>query len=285
MNILIIGGNRFFGKRIAELFLQSGHDVTLLNRQNLADGLNDKKIFRIKCDRSNAKQLAGSLKGHEFDVVIDQVCFEASEALAAVEIFKNRTKKYIFTSTQSVYKDSGPNLSESVFNPVGYSFQPQVSKTSDYGEAKRQCEAVFFAQASMPVTAVRLPMVFGPDDYTGRFQFHVDRIKQQREIFFPNINAKLSLIHSADAALGIHFLAQSDFTGPINLAANPVISLKELMDFIEGRIGKALRLSASHLDRDQSPYGIESDWYMNTDLAASLGLRFDLHSSLKSLKI
>jgi hypothetical protein len=57
------------------------------------------------------------------------------------------------------------------------------------------------------------------------------------------------------------------------------------MDFIEGRIGKALRLSASHLDRDQSPYGIESDWYMNTDLAASLGLRFDLHSSLKSLKI
>ncbi len=285
MNILIIGGNRFFGKRVAELFLQSGHHVTLLNRQNLDDGFNDKKIFRIKCDRSNARQLADCVKDLKFDLVIDQVCFEASEALAAVEIFKNRTKKYIFTSTQSVYKDSGPNLSESVFNPEGYSFYPEISRTSDYGEAKRQCEAVFFAQATMPVTAVRLPMVFGPDDYTGRFQFHVDRIKQQREIFFPNINAKLSLIHSADAASAIQFLALSDFKGPINIAANPVISLKELMDFIEGKIGKALRLSASDLDSDKSPYGIESDWYMNTDLAASLGLRFELKSSLESLKI
>lgn len=56
-----------------------------------------------------------------------------------------------------------------------------------------------FQHAPFDVVAVRFPLVIGPDDYTHRFTFHVDRIKQGLPIGIDHPKARYSFISSADA--------------------------------------------------------------------------------------
>ena len=142
MKILVIGGNRFFGKKLTRNLITSGHEVTLLNRGSIDDGFGD-QIQRIKCDRSDATALRNALGNSTWDLVYDQVCFDAKEAKSVIEIFTDQTSHYIFTSTQSVY-GPGRMLTENDFDPFTYQYTEIVDRNQSYAEAKRQCEVVFF---------------------------------------------------------------------------------------------------------------------------------------------
>lgn len=268
--ILVIGGNRFFGKRLIEKLIQQGDQVTVLNRGQLADGFGD-KVTRIFCDRDDAERMQKHMQGKSWDLVYDQVCFDANQAKTACEIFSNITQKYIFTSTQSVYAP-GENLKESIYNPFNHQFDKIADRFLEYGEAKRQAEAVFFMQNKMPVMAVRFPMVVGPDDYTERLKFYVDKVKAGDPVYFPNLEARMSLIHSADAAEGLLFLGHQKMTGPINLASNEPLRIKTLVSLLELTTGKKASIhSVPKTSDEKSPYGLSEDWFMNVDLAKSLG--------------
>lgn len=265
MKTLIIGGNRFFGRKLAELLIQGGHSVTLLNRGGLDDGLR-LKVDRITCDRTDEEKMQQLLRDKTYDVVYDQVCFDAHQASAAMRIFKDKTPRYIFTSSMSVYP-SGLNLSEFVFDPFNYQFETVATFPPDYAEAKRQAEARFFQEGKMEIAAVRFPIVMGEDDYTQRLKFHVDRIKKHLEIYFPNLEAKLSCINSDDAASALLKLGYSSFTGPVNIASPQPIQLSELVTLIERTTGEKAFLADAADDKNASPFGIPSDWSMDTSLA------------------
>lgn len=268
--ILVIGGNRFFGKRLIEKLISNGDAVTVLNRGRLADGFGE-SVSRIVCDRDDVEKFKSSVQHKNWDLVYDQVCFDGHQARAACEIFSANTKKYIFTSTQSVY-EPGQSLVETVFDPKKHVYDKLIDRSENYGEAKRQCEAVFFAQDTMPVVAVRFPIVMGPDDYTERLKFYVDKIKNGESVYFPNIEAKMSFIHAQDAADGLFLLGNIDFTGPLNMASKNPLRLKELVGFIEKTVDKKASIHSQALTEDEkSPYGLEEDWFMNIDRAHSLG--------------
>lgn len=270
--ILVIGGNRFFGKRLIEKLIANGDHVTILNRGHLDDGFGD-KVERIICDRDDIKKFKSHVQHKTWDVVYDQVCFDAHQAKAAIEIFSGHAKKFIFTSTVSVYSQRG-NLHEDDFNPNTYRYDKILTREENYGEAKRQCEAVFFNQNTMPVVAVRFPIVMGPDDYTERLKFYVDKIKNGEPVYFPNLEAQMSFIHAADAAEGLFLLGHINFTGPVNMASRMPLRLRELVNFIEQNVGKkALIYSEAKGADDKSPYGLEKDWFVNIDRALSLGFK------------
>lgn len=268
--ILVIGGNRFFGKRLVEKLLNQGDQVTVLNRGKLDDGFGD-RVTRIVCDRDDVEKLKKNVQHNTWDLVYDQVCYDGHQSKAACDIFTPITKKYIFTSTQSVYA-FGENLSESVYSPKVHKYDKTIFMSEDYGEAKRQCEAVFFSQNKMPVVAVRFPMVVGPDDYTERLKFYVDKIKNGDSIYFPNQDARMSLIHSDDAAEGLLFLGNSEFTGSVNLASSEPLRIKDLIQTIENTVGKKAEVRVMPKTPDEkSPYGLPEDWFMNSNLANSIG--------------
>lgn len=267
MKALIIGGNRFFGRRLAENLAEGGHDVTLLNRGNVDDKLGP-AVKRLEADRRNKAALQSVLGDGQWDVVFDQVCFNAAEAEAACEIFSGRTKRYILTSTQSVY-GPGAGLREEAFDPFRYTFDP--ASEFDYGEGKRRAETVFFRQKKMPVVATRFPMVTGPDDPTGRLMFHLERVFEEAPIFFPAIEARLSLIQSADAARALEFLAGADFSGPVNVAASIPLRMRDFVNLLETKLGRDAKLLDKGGEADHSPYGISEDWFMSTERLNSMG--------------
>ncbi len=270
MKILIIGGNRFFGKKLTKNLLSLGHEVALLNRGNLDDGFSN-RVERILCDRDDHEALKRTLNRRSWDLIYDQVCFDAHQARSAIEIFRDRTSYYIFTSSQSVY-DLGSHIKEEAFDPLNYEFTEIVDKDQNYAEAKRQCEATFFKNKSLPVTAVRFPIVAGADDYTKRFQFHIEKIRNHEPIYFPNINAKISLISSDDAASVLSFLATQKIQGPINAASYKPIVLKDLVSLIEKELEIPANLAIDQNPKaEPSPYGIKNDWFMNVEKLKLLG--------------
>lgn len=271
MKILIIGGNRFFGKRLSRLLIDGGNQVTLLNRGRLDDGLGS-GVERLRCDRTNPEQLRDVVSGRFWDVVCDQVCYEAKEARAAVQIFAGKTAHYVFTSSQSVY-GFGPDLHESEFTPGSHAFSQDALTSREYAEAKRQCEAVFTRASHFPVTMVRLPIVMGAEDYTNRLRFHVQKVQNREPIYFPDLQAKNSFIHSDDAASALVFLAHKTPVGPLNVASAEPISVAEIMAEVERVTGETAIYARTPNDVNHSPYGIERDRWMNTDRSRELGFQ------------
>lgn len=276
MKILVIGGNRFFGKKVVRHLVDGGHNVTLLNRQNLNDGLHDSpnksgrgRITRIRADRKDFKAFSLAVKDLEWDAVLDQVCYEPQDAKAACDLFAHKTRHYIFTSSQSVYSIGGP-LREDDFNPHEHHFKELVQSTTDYAEAKRQCESIFFAQKSFQVTILRPPFVLGPDDYTHRLKWHIDRVANSQPIYFPDINARLSFLHSDDAGLIISQLITSQTSyGALNICSKDPVSLNEIVSRIENRIRKKAILADA--PESHSPYGVPASWFMSCEKLSRFG--------------
>ena len=270
MKALILGGNRFFGKRLVQKLINQNYEVTLLNRGNTDDGFRD-QVQRIKCDRNSKTDLSTALASNEWDIVFDQICYDYQTAKDSCEVFKDRTTKYIFTSSKSVYLP-GNNLKEDDFKAINHKFSDFADKDSNYAEAKRQAEVAFGEFASFPVTSVRFPIVIGDDDYTKRFHFHINRVKQSKEIYFPNLEALITFIDANSAAESLLFLGRSDYNGPINCASPDSISLKSFMAMIEKEANKPTVYAQEETTENHSPYGIEENWYMNCQKMQSIGL-------------
>ena len=269
MNILVIGGNRFFGRHLIKELINDGHSVTVLNRGSISDDFGD-AVYRMKADRQDRESFAALVAGKKWDLIYDQVCYTAPEARAACEIFKGVTKRYVVTSSESVY-DAGMEQKESNFDPKSYSFEKTFSAKENYQEAKRQMEVVFSQNADFELVIVRPSLVVGLDDYTGRLKWHLDRIHKGLPIYFPNIDAKSDFIRSDQAGHALKIIGLSTQCGPVNCTTPGAIALKELMAMCETAIGMKANLSAAEGDGSHSPYGGSEDKTMDTDILRNLG--------------
>lgn len=274
MKILVLGGTRFFGKKLVQLLIEEGHDVTIATRGNVQHPFGS-QVKQVKVDRKNASSLKDAVGEEHWDIVYDNICFSPNEALAACEIFDGKTKKYILTSTLSTLdQELGSDLTEEDFNPYTYEIRYGDVEDFSYGEGKRQAEAVFFQKASFPIVAVRFPIVLGEDDYTKRLHFHIERVAKEQPIGFVNMDARMSYILSDDAAGFLKFAGTSNIEGPFNATSTGSYSMQELIDLIEEATGKKAKITLVGNDESRSPFGVPKDWYMTPQKAKEASYEF-----------
>ncbi|NWQ43194.1 NAD-dependent epimerase/dehydratase family protein [Bacillus sp. EB106-08-02-XG196] len=280
---LILGGTQFVGKRLVQLLVDEGVEVTIATRGLTPDSFGH-QVNRLIINRENAESLGQAFKDEKWDVVFDQTCYSSQEALDSLKTLNGRVKKYIFTSSQAVY-DFGTNSTEEGFNPM--EFQPVLKSRREYigyvgyQEAKRAAEAILFQNADFPIVAVRFPIIIGKDDYTNRLKFHVEHVKEGKPMFIEHPTFRYSFIDSEKAAAFLLSMAKSDYHGPINPGSEEDISLGELNGLIEELIGTKAILS---VEGDPSPYNLPGSWSVNTSLAQSMGFSFSsLDNLLKKL--
>ena len=101
MNILILGGTGFIGPHLVQYAMDRGHRITLFNR-----GRTNTHLF------PDAEKLVGdrnddlsALKGRQWDAVIDNSGYTPQQVRLSVDLLKNTTDQYLFTSTRAVYTD------------------------------------------------------------------------------------------------------------------------------------------------------------------------------------
>ena len=281
--ILVLGGTRFFGRKLVELLVENGHDVTMITRGHSGNPFGN-KVEHIIADRSNKEELAEKVDGRIFDVVYDNICYSPKEAYEFCEVFNGKINKLVFTSSMSVYEADGNEKSEADFDSYTYEVRMGAREDFTYGEAKRLAEATFFKYADFPVTAVRFPIVMGEDDYTHRLHFHIERILNEETIGFVNLQAEMSFIEATEAARFLMWAGKKSIEGPINATANGKIEMASLIHLIEKTVGKTAVISLNRNDDILSPYAISESWYMSNQKAVEEGFQFTyLENWLKPL--
>lgn len=265
-NVLIFGGSRYFGRRLALRLAEAGDNVTIVTRGHMqipeAEG-----IHFVKGDRQSVATLK-DLSRQSFDVVYDNICYTPYQAKIAVDAFQDRVGKYVLTSTLSVYEPKS-DLKEQDFHPLHYPYELETEH--DYGQGKRESESYLFNRASFPVATVRFPIVLGPDDYTDRLKFYVDTIRQGKPVVLHNPDARMGFISSWEASAFLEWIGRAHVTGPFNAASEGVMSLRELMERIAMHLGTTVNIVT---EGESTPYDTDRDYYMSIAEAKKAGFVF-----------
>lgn len=271
MKILVLGGTRYFGKRLVHGLLEKNHDVTVLTRGKTKDDFGS-QVKRLEADRTQLESMQKAIGNSSFDVVFDNICMTDKDAEISLKVFADKVKHYIMTSTVSVYH-FGANLKEGDFNPLTYQPVPPTNPSEVYAEGKRSAEKVFASKAPFKWAFARIPVVVGEDDYTQRLLKHVQSIQEGKPLYFPNIDAKFSFIRSEDAANALLWLMENQKEGIYNFASEEPMVLRTFVHLIEKTLNKQAQLSDKASNQFWAPFGIPSDWYVNVGKAFGEGYK------------
>ena len=113
VNILFLGGNRFFGKALLKNLSSSKVKIYLINRGNKKN-ISNKNIHFIKSDRNDFNKLSKSLDGIYFDVVLDNIAYKKNSVAKLLKILKNNFSLYILTSSVMTYFDKSLKTKDDV---------------------------------------------------------------------------------------------------------------------------------------------------------------------------
>ena len=269
MNILVIGGTRFFGIPMVEELLRRGHRVTTATRGKSPDPFGE-RVARITLERTDEASVREALSGQHFDVIIDKIAYSSNDIRYVMDAAD--CGRYIHMSSTAVYEPKHINTPESDFDgtarPVTWCGRQDFS----YAEVKRQAEyALWQRYADRNWIAVRYPFVIGQDDYTGRLRFYVEHVMKGIPMMIDNPDCQMGFIFSDEAGKFLAFLAETDFRGAVNGSSGGTVSIREILDYVEAKTGKKAVLSP---EGDPAPYNGEPEYSINTDRAKKLGFTF-----------
>jgi len=166
LRILILGGTGFIGPHQVQYAVERGHTLTLFNRGRTAPELFP-GVEQLRGDRAAGD--LDSLKGREWDAVIDNSSSNPQWTRDSAQLLKDRAAQYVFISTQSTYA-SRAEIGIDETAPVG---RPDLPKDqwSGYGPNKALCEEE--AERAFPgrATIVRPSLIVGPGDTTDRWTY------------------------------------------------------------------------------------------------------------------
>ncbi|MBR5370799.1 MAG: NAD-dependent epimerase/dehydratase family protein [Oscillospiraceae bacterium] len=268
MNILIIGGTRFFGIHTVRRLLADGHTVTIATRGMHSDpfGSQVSRIIMDKTDENSVKQAIG---GREYDVIIDKVAYSSNDVRSLLQFA--HCGRYIQMSSCAVYKTEHLQITEDEFVPQDHALC-WIDRPADYAEGKRQAErAALEFMEPKDCTFVRYPVVLGKNDYTNRLRFYIDHIRRQIPMCADS-TAAVSYIHEKEAGEFLAFLADHPVSGAVNGCAAGIISQQAIIRYIEEKTQKHAVLSA---DGEPAPYnGTRADTSYNCAKAEAADFAF-----------
>jgi 2'-hydroxyisoflavone reductase len=216
MDILVIGGTKFVGRHLVEAALARGHTVTLFNRGQTAPGLFD-AVQEIHGDRDGGIEALGN---RGFDAVIDTSGYVPRVVAQSVNHFKDRTGRYLFVSSVSVYPDSAPTPVSEDTGLLELTEPDSEDVMKHYGALKAVCENVVTNGFGETATIVRPGIVIGPHDPTNRFTYWVTRISRGGTVLGPEPRDQPSqLMDARDLGAFMVDLIEHDVGGTFNATA------------------------------------------------------------------
>lgn len=271
MNILVIGGTRFFGIHMVEELMKMGHDITIATRGQASDSFGD-RVQRIIIERTNEESIKNAFKEKHYDVVIDKIAYCSNDIKYVMENIS--CDKYIYMSSTSIYAPKHMNTLETDFDGYANNFVWCDRMAFPYEGIKRQAEyALWQKYQDKKWVAVRYPFVIGKDDYTKRLLFYVEHTMKSIPMNIDNLDYQMGYIRSDEAGKFIAFLVDKDINGAINGSSEGTISIKEIIDYVEKKTGTKAIIDK---EGDAAPYNGEPEYSINTEKANVLGYRFSV---------
>lgn len=207
MKVLFIGGTGLISSACAELAVDRGMHLTLLNR-GLSTRYRSPDGARVLAGdvAGEEAELAATLAGEAFDVVVDWIAFTPADVERDLRLFEGRTGQFVFISSASAYQKPPSHylITEST---------PLENPYWEYSRGKIACERRLmraYDEAGFPVTIVRPSLTYGPSQIplcTGSWAHPytlVDRMRRGEKVIVPGDGTSLwVLTWNADFARGL----------------------------------------------------------------------------------
>ncbi|HOD66533.1 MAG TPA: NAD-dependent epimerase/dehydratase family protein [candidate division Zixibacteria bacterium] len=193
MNILIIGGTRFMGPVVAAQLLADGHRVTVFHRgeteQDVPAG-----VHHIHGDRGRLADYRRQWERLRPDVVLDMMALTGPQAGELVAAMSGLAGRLVAASSCDVYRNfglilrretgratSGRLTEDSPLRDHEYPYRQDAQGPADpfYDYDKIHVEREI-QRGPLPACAIRLPMVYGPNDPKHRLYSYARRMSDRR---------------------------------------------------------------------------------------------------------
>ena len=198
MKICVIGGTGNISTSIVKHLLKQKHEVFCFNRGQ--SGSVPEGSHSIIGDRNDQEVFEKAMQDESFDIAIDMVCMDASQALSSIRAFRN-VQQFVMCSTVSTYGVQHDRFPITENHPL--------RPTTDYGRNKAKADAVLIdahKRYGFPVTIIKPSTTYGPQMGLLRqisldFAW-IDRIRKGKPILVcDDGNTKHQFMHVDDAAL------------------------------------------------------------------------------------
>ncbi|NTV37196.1 MAG: SDR family oxidoreductase, partial [Anaerolineaceae bacterium] len=150
MKALFIGGTGIISSACAELAVEKGIDLTLLNRgRSVRTPPAGARI--LHADIHDPASIRTAIAGQNFDAVVDWIAYTPEDVQRGLDIFKGVMGQYVFISSASAYQTPAANL------PIRES-TPLDNPVWEYSRNKIACEELLmhdYRESKLPFTIVR----------------------------------------------------------------------------------------------------------------------------------
>ncbi len=245
MKVLIIGGTGTISTAVTALALETGFDVTLLNRGNQKDV--PKALRQLHADVRDRAAMEKALKGESFDVVCDYLTFTPEQARQNIELFSGKTNQFLFISSASVYQKppAHPLITEST---------PLHNPYWEYARQKIACELCFneaYRAEGFPVTIVRPSHTYGdstiPWVLNARAMRYslIHRLRAHKPIVVPGDGTSFwTLTHNSDFAKAfVGLMGKTQAVGhAFHITSDEAMTWDAYLHIIAGAVGEKARI-------------------------------------------
>ena len=256
MKVLLIGGTGIISMAITrQLSTNPRFDLYLLNRGNRNTDL-PSNIKIIKGDINNEQDISEKIKDLSFDVVCNFIAYIPKDVERDYNLFKNKTKQYIFISSASAYQKPLSNYiiteGTTVSNPYW-----------EYSRNKIFCEEFLlkkYREEKFPITIIRPSHTYdersvplGVHGKNGSWQV-IKRMKEGKPVIIHGDGTSLwTMTHNSDFAKGfIGLLGNSHALGEIfHITSDESLTWNQIYQSIANALGvelKAVHVSSEFLN-------------------------------------
>ncbi len=204
MKVLFIGGSGIISTACTQLASQRDMELTLVNRgkRKMSPPPGVKSLVLDIRDMAAAQK---ALEGSSFDVVVDWVAYTPEDIERDLQLFRGRTRQFVFISSASAYQKPGTDylITEST---------PLANPHWEYSRNKIACEERLmkaYREEGFPVTIVRPSLTYGDTQIpliTNSWEKPytiVERMLKKKKVVVPGDGTSLWVItHNTDFAKG-----------------------------------------------------------------------------------
>lgn len=151
MRVLFIGGSGIISSACADLAVERGIDLYLLNRGRTTGRPVPAAAKVLRGDIRDPQSVVRAVDGRTFDAVVDWVAYTPEHVRTDVDLFRGRTGQYVFISSASAYQTPPARVPVVESTPLSNPFW-------QYSRDKIACEQLLveaYRAEGFPATIVR----------------------------------------------------------------------------------------------------------------------------------
>jgi 2'-hydroxyisoflavone reductase len=289
LDILILGGTGFIGPHEINYARSRGHKITMFNRGKTAPGMFP-DVETLIGDRDDQLD---SLKGRDWDAVIDNSGFYPRHARLSAELLHGHVGQYMFVSSISAYAET-LTVEDDEFS-AAYGVMDDPSDESEhrygpsYGPRKALCEQEVTRVFGDQAINIRPGIINGIGDPTERLRHWLRRMVAGNEILVPGVeDLPVQYIDAADlCGWMVRMLEDGSGGGPYNaVGAEEPYRARPLLEGIRDATGSTSTLTWvdwEWIRKEAAEVPSYGPWYgqgpipfmqVNNDRALATGLTF-----------